>query len=336
MSADAPLLRLGESTAEAVEGALQSVAPGAGRVGAVVAGHGSEQAVDQAVQGLAMPAVCAEVSYVDGVTGGNVFLLPVEGARRLAATMMGQDGADAAEGGELSELDLSAVGAAMNQMMSAAAMATAGVLGQEVEIAPPKIRVVTTEAEAAEMLRAFAAPHVLTTSFTVTDVTARLVQLVPNAFVVRMDRALDAQTTEYTSAPLGAALRAVPVRVWAELGRARMPAGTSLDLPTGSVVELDREVEDPVDLYVDGLHFASGRLRVAEDGSLQLEVETVHGLQDPGALAELVAAPSPMAEEPAISDEPALADEPEVADAAIEPEEAAHTEPQSPTQNMEV
>ena len=58
-----------------------------------------------------------------------------------------------------------------------------------------------------------------------------------------------------------------------------MPAGTSLDLPTGSVVELDREVEDPVDLYVDGLHFATGRLRVAEDGSLQLEVEQVLGLQ---------------------------------------------------------
>ena len=103
--------------------------------------------------------------------------------------------------------------------------------------------------------------------------SARLVQLVPNAFVVRMDRALESQTTEYTTAPLGDALRAVPVRVWAELGRARMPAGTSLDLPTGSVVELDREVEDPVDLYVDGLHFATGRLRVAEDGSLQLEVE---------------------------------------------------------------
>ena len=111
------------------------------------------------------------------------------------------------------------------------------------------------------------------------DVSARLVQLVPNAFVVRMDRALEAQTTEYTNAPLGDALRAVPVRVWAELGRARMPAGTSLDLPTGSVVELDREVEDPVDLYVDGLHFATGRLRVAEDGSLQLEVEQVLGLQ---------------------------------------------------------
>jgi flagellar motor switch protein FliN/FliY len=326
MSADAGragLHRLGESTAEAVERALQNVAPGSARVGTIKAGNGTEQAAEQAIQGLAMPAVCAEVSYVDGVTGGNVFLLPVEGARQLAATMMGEGGSDAVEGAELSELELSAVGEAMNQMMSAAALATSGVLGQEIEIAPPKLRVVTTEAEAAEMLRASAAPHVLTTSFTVADVSARLVQLVPNAFVVRMDRALDAQTIEYTSAPLGTALRAVPVRVWAELGRSRMPAGTSLDLPTGSVVELDREVEDPVDLYVDGLHFASGRLRVAEDGSLQLEVETVHRLHSGAAVAELVA---PVAPEEVAPEEVA----------AVEAEEASQTEPQSPTQSMEV
>jgi flagellar motor switch protein FliN/FliY len=344
MNADAPLLRLGESTAEAVERALQNVSPGAARVGAAVAGHGAEQGGEQAVHGLDVPAVCAEVSYVDGVTGGNVFLLPVEGARRLAAAMMGENAAPAVEGADLSELELSAVGEAMNQMMSAAALATAGVLGQEVEIAPPNIRVVATEAEAAELLRASAVPHVLTTRFTVADVSARLVQLVPNAFVVRMDRALDAQTTEYTSAPLGEALRAVPLRVWAELGRARMPAGTSLDLPTGSVVELDREVEDPVDLYVDGLHFATGRLRVAEDGGLQLEVEQVLGLQHGAAMAELIAAPPAFADEPAVAeesavaDEPAIADEPDAADAAaeLEPEEASQAEPQSPTESTEV
>jgi flagellar motor switch protein FliN len=327
MSTDAPLLRLGESTAEAVERALQNVAPGAARVGSVVAGNGSEQAAEQAVHGLAVPAVCAEVSYVDGVTGGNVFLLPVEGARRLAATMMGEAGAASAEGAELSELELSAVGEAMNQMMSAAALATSDVLRQEIEIAPPQIRVVTTEAEAAELLRASAAPHVLTVSFTVADVSARLVQLVPNAFVVRMDRALDAQTIEYTSAPLGAALRAVPVRVWAELARARMPAGTSLDLPTGSVVELDREVEDPVDLYVDGLHFATGRLRVAEDGSLQLEVEQVLGLGGAATAVAELAPPSPAV---AVDDEPEVADAPEAAD------EIPQAEPESPTESKEV
>jgi flagellar motor switch protein FliN/FliY len=315
MSTD-PLLALGESTAEAVEGALRADDPEAARAGAIEVVHGAEQGADQAVAGLELPAVLAEVSYVDGVTGGNVFVLPVEAARRLAALMKGEEAAGA--GGELSELELSAVGEAMNQMMSAAAVATTRVLRQEVEIAPPQIRVVSTEAEAAELLRASAAPHVLTTGFTVAGAEGRLVQMVPNAFVVRMERALDAQTTEYTSAPLGDALRAVPVRVWAELGRARMPAGASLGLATGSVVELDREVEDEVDLYVDGLRFASGRLVVADDGSLQLEIATILGLGQ-GAAAE--------AADVAVEAAPVE---------ALEPEPTSETEPQSPTESTEV
>jgi flagellar motor switch protein FliN len=277
---DAPLLRLGESTAEAVERVLQTVCPGAQRGDGVTVGHGVDQAAEEAVAGLSFPAVAADVSYVDGVSGGNLFLLPLDGARALAAAMMGDDANASQAGAELSELELSAVGEAMNQMMSAAAAATGGVLGQEVRISPPQIRVVADEAAAIEMLRADAPPHLLSSDFTVADAPSRLVQLVPNAFVVRMERALDSQTREYTSAPMGDALRAVPVRVWAELGRARMAAGNSLALPIGSVVELDREVDDAVDLYVDGLRCATGRLMVADDGSLQLAVDEVFGLQN--------------------------------------------------------
>jgi flagellar motor switch protein FliN len=280
LNAEAPMLRLGESTAEAVERVLQTVCTGATRDGGVTVGHGVEQAAEEAVAGLSFPAVAADVSYVDGVSGGNLFLLPLDGARGLAAAMMGDDANGSQAGAELSELELSAVGEAMNQMMSAAAAATGGVLGQEVRISPPQIRVVADEAAAIEMLRADAPPHLLSSDFTVADAPSRLVQLVPNAFVVRMERALDSQTREYTSAPMGDALRAVPVRVWAELGRARMPAGSSLGLPIGSVVELDREVDDAVDLYVDGMRCATGRLMVAEDGSLQLAIDEVFGLQN--------------------------------------------------------
>jgi flagellar motor switch protein FliN/FliY len=280
MTPDAPLLRLGESTAEAVERVLQTVCPGAQRGGAVTVGHGVDEAAEQAVAGLTFPAVAADVSYVDGVSGGNLFLLPLDGARGLAAAMMGDQANASQAGAELSELELSAVGEAMNQMMSAAAAATGSVLGQEVRISPPQIRVVADEAAAIELLRADAPPHLLSSDFTVADAESRLVQLVPNAFVVRMERALDSQTREYTSGPMGDALRAVPVRVWAELGRARMPAGSSLGLPTGSVVELDREVDDAVDLYVDGMRCATGRLMVADDGSLQLAIDEVFGLQN--------------------------------------------------------
>lgn len=247
MSADASLLGLGESTADAVEQLLQTLCPDVKRAGAVTISQNADEAIARATSGMAFPAVAADVSYVDGVTGGNVFLLPLDGARKLAASMMG-DGAGPSSGDELSELELSAVGEAMNQMMSAAAAATGSALGQEIQIAPPQIRLVQSEEEAGAMLRISGAQHVLVTGYAVAEGPSRLVQMVPNAYVVRMERALESQTTEYTSAPMGDALRAVPVRVWAELGRARMPADSSLALPTGSVVELDREVDEPVDL----------------------------------------------------------------------------------------
>jgi flagellar motor switch protein FliN/FliY len=294
MTSESPILRLSASTTEAVERTLQKYSADGIQRGAV------EVRTDaaEAASGLALPAVAADVSYVDGVTGGNVFLLPIEGARRLAAAMKGTDPESVSEGGELDELELSAVGEAMNQMMSAAALATSGVLGQEVEIAPPQIRVIETDADAVELLQSAGSAHIVTADYTVLGAASRLIQLVPNAFVVRMTRALDQITQEYTSAPLGDSLRAVPVRVWAELGRARMMAGASLGVATGAVLELDREVDEPIDLYVDGMRFATGRLLVADDGSLQFEVEAVTGLQPAAAAAEQAESPEPATESP--------------------------------------
>jgi flagellar motor switch protein FliN/FliY len=294
MTSESPILRLSASTTEAVERTLQKYSADGIQRGAV------EVRTDaaEAASGLALPAVAADVSYVDGVTGGNVFLLPIEGARRLAAAMKGTDPESVSEGGELDELELSAVGEAMNQMMSAAALATSGVLGQEVEIAPPQIRVIETDGDAVELLQSAGSAHIVTADYTVLGAASRLIQLVPNAFVVRMTRALDQITQEYTSAPLGDSLRAVPVRVWAELGRARMMAGASLGVATGAVLELDREVDEPIDLYVDGMRFATGRLLVADDGSLQFEVEAVTGLQPAAAAAEQAESPEPATESP--------------------------------------
>jgi flagellar motor switch protein FliN/FliY len=271
-AAEQALHRLGASTAEAVLGVLRNfsadgVAPGAVRVVPPASSPFAE---------LTVPAVAAGVSYVDGVTGGNVLVIGLEGARRLAAAMNGADPAALEPGADLSELELSAVGEAMNQMMSAAAVATGMVLGDEVEIAPPDVRVVEDRATAEQ---AWDHPgHATVVSFTFCGAPCLLVQLVPNAFIVRMTRALDELThQEYDDAPLGDALREVRVRVWAELGRTRMPSGRVVALPGGQVVELDREVEAPIDLYADGMRFATGRLLVTEDGGLAVRIEHVLG-----------------------------------------------------------
>lgn len=290
MTNEQALLRLASSTLDAIRDVLETYAPGAvnpGAVGAVPSGT-------HPLAGAQTPAVLADVGYVDGVTGGNVMVIGVEGARRLAAAMMGGDPSEVISGGELSELDFSAVGEAMNQMMSAAAMATSAVLGDEVEIAPPNVRLVHSAAEAQEGVEQ--SGLACTVEFTLCGAPCLLVQLVPHAFIVRMTRALDEITESYESAPLSDALRSVPVRVWAEFGRARMPSGRVVALPSGALVELDRDVDAPIDLYADGMRFAVGRLQVCDDGTLAVRVERVLSDGVDGGAAQPTPSPLTMPE----------------------------------------
>jgi flagellar motor switch protein FliN len=277
VTADA-LAKLGESTAEAVAGVLGTLAPGAVERGAVsVAGADADP-----FHGVRAPAVVASVSYVDGVTGGNLFVISVLGARRLAAAMMGVEEPEGGPDAPLSELELSAVSEASNQMMAAAAGATSKVLGEEVDIGVPSTQLVETLAGSEELYER--TPHQAHVSFSVFGESCRLVQLVPNAFVVRMGRAFGEQAGALLdlagAAPAadgfgGDVLRGVSLRVWAELGRATMPVGRAVGLSSGSVVELDRGVDDPVDLFVNGRRLASGHLLLAEDGEWAVRIDEI-------------------------------------------------------------
>lgn len=277
---DEALIRLGESTAEAVSGVLEMFAPGKVHAGEVAV-------VASPMEALPVPAVATSVSYVDGVTGGNVFVMTLDGARQLAAAMMGMESPEDPDAPELSELELSAVSEAMNQMMASAAIATSTVLGTEVEISPPETRTFDDPAAAADAYPS--TPHAIRVNFSVCGEPCRLLQLVPNAFVVRMSSALDEVGAEVAPRPheepgreadaapeaSGPSLAGIPVRVWAELGRAQMPSADVVALPSGAVVELDRGAEEPIDLYVNGTRFATGRLMVVDGTDWAVRIDTV-------------------------------------------------------------
>lgn len=59
----------------------------------------------------------------------------------------------------------------------------------------------------------------------------------------------------------------VPVKVKAVLGGARVPVGELIQMRSGSVLELDRRVGEPVDVHVNGRMIARGEL-VLIDGLL--------------------------------------------------------------------
>ncbi|WP_320669631.1 FliM/FliN family flagellar motor switch protein [Patulibacter defluvii] len=289
MSATATVLReLAATTAEAAANALRAFAPD----DVVVGGPTVLEPDAHPLTGAAFPAVATDVQYVDGVTGGNVFVMTPAGAWRLAQAMIGGPAAAAAAVPDrpLDELERSAVGEAMNQMMAAAAAATAAVLATAVEISPPRTRDLAAALDADGLYEL--APHATAVPVSVLGEPARLVQLVPSAFVVRMTRALDERGAELPAADAApgveqrhgvgpAALLDVAVDVWVELGRTRMPAGRMVAVPDGGVIPLDRLAEDPVDLYAGGARIGRGRLVVVDGSEWAIRIESVHGINDP-------------------------------------------------------
>jgi flagellar motor switch protein FliN/FliY len=60
-------------------------------------------------------------------------------------------------------------------------------------------------------------------------------------------------------------LMEVPVKVTVELGSCMMPMKDVLQLGSGSVVQLDKVADAPVDLYVNQRRIAIGEVVVVED-----------------------------------------------------------------------
>lgn len=85
------------------------------------------------------PHVAVHVEYTDGFKGINMLVIRVEDAAVIADLMMGGEGRPGTT--ELSELHLSAVQEAMNQMMGSAATSMSTIFNMFVNITPPGIDV---------------------------------------------------------------------------------------------------------------------------------------------------------------------------------------------------
>lgn len=82
------------------------------------------------------PCVFISLSYTVGLDGNNVLILKESDVKVITDLMMGGDGTNTSD--ELSELHLSAIGEAMNQMMGSAATSLSSMLERKVDISPPK------------------------------------------------------------------------------------------------------------------------------------------------------------------------------------------------------
>ncbi|GFZ30992.1 flagellar motor switch phosphatase FliY [Clostridium zeae] len=82
-----------------------------------------------------IPNIVLEVEYTSGILGKNILIMQINDAAVIANLMMGGDGT--VNTTELSEIELSAVQEAMNQMIGSAATSMATMFAREVNISPP-------------------------------------------------------------------------------------------------------------------------------------------------------------------------------------------------------
>lgn len=95
--------------------------------------------------------VKVQVNYVEGFAGENLFVIDSKDARIISDIMLGGDGTNPDE--ELTEIHLSAVQEAMNQMMGTAATSMSTIFNKLVNISPPNTELITIDSpEAAEVI----------------------------------------------------------------------------------------------------------------------------------------------------------------------------------------
>lgn len=150
------------------------------------------------------PCVFIQIKYTQGLDGTNILVLKDRDVKIITDLMMGGDGTNADEG-EITELHLSAISEAMNQMMGSSATSLSTMLGTMIDISPPSANLLdlTDYADGSELSPFLGGTFVkVRFSMQIGDlVDSNIMQLYPIEFAKRIvDTFIGAQTGESASA----------------------------------------------------------------------------------------------------------------------------------------
>lgn len=273
-----------------------------------------------------VPNIALEVMYTSGIMGENLLVMKIEDAAVIANLMMGGNGV--AESNELSEIEISAVSEAMNQMIGSAATSMATMFSREVNISPPESRI-WSDASSNYSEHINEDEDIIQVSFRLTIgdlVDSHIMQILPvdtakkvvsimmgsespepekAAEPVRVEEPVkpqevqrqervsyeEPQSSYYQEPvrqqppvevqkaafqPLGNAAATsmpknidlildVPLEISVVLGRTKKNIKDILSLGTGSLIELDKLAEEPVEILVNGKRVAYGEVVVVDE-----------------------------------------------------------------------
>lgn len=264
------------------------------------------------------PNIILDVEYTEGIVGRNILIMKVSDAAVIANLMMGGDGSVQTE--ELSEIEISAVQEAMNQMIGSAATSMATMFARVVNISPPNSKIWSEVSESItdsldedeEIVR-------VKFRITIGDlVDSEIMQILPIPTAKKIVSIMMGEEVEETvkasepvneyklqektievESPVEARrepervaaqvevneakfeplvpsklgephknidlILDVPLNVSVVLGRTKKSVKDILNLSTGSLIELDKLAEEPVEILVNGKKIAYGEVVVVDE-----------------------------------------------------------------------
>ena len=275
-------------------------------------------------EGFETPTIILEVEYTTGIIGRNILIIKTEDAAVIANLMMGGDGKP--ENHELTEIEISAVQEAMNQMIGSAATSMATMFSRKVDIAPPKSRIWRDKnEELSDQIPGDEGIVRVNFRMTIGDIVdSNIMQIFPVATAKKIvsimmgkdeeteNRVLETQASARVEAPVQTVdskpiveepvrvessapaptkpvevhtanfqpltqsssasahknidlILDVPLGISVVLGRTKKSIKEILELGTGSLIELDKLAEEPVEILVNGKKIAFGEVVVVDE-----------------------------------------------------------------------
>ena len=134
------------------------------------------------------PCVMLQISYREGIDGNNVLILKERDVKIITDLMMGGEG-QVNDDEPLSELHLSAIGEAMNQMMGSAATSMSSMFNRKIDISPPIANMIETYSEPIENLPVFLCGEFVMVAFKMQIgdlIDSEIMQLYPIEFAKKL------------------------------------------------------------------------------------------------------------------------------------------------------
>ena len=203
---------------------------------------------DKIVEEYERPCVFIKIKYTVGLEGTNILILKEHDVKIITDLMMGGDGTNV-EDTELTDIHLSAISEAMNQMMGSSATSLSSMLGRMIDISPPEANLVEVAGmEEQEDISSFLRSTFVRITFRMQIgdlVDSKIMQLYPIDFAKNLyDYFMESQEPEAPPAPpepapsMAAPSMAAPTMAAPSMGAPQMSA-PSMGMPQMGAPAMD-------------------------------------------------------------------------------------------------